>query len=49
MIEFTRIYNQNVLDNLSLIINQEFENIPIRFDSTFRGNEFFKNNKKKDE
>ena len=41
MIEFTRIYNQNVLDNLSLIINQEFENIPIRFDSTFRGNAFF--------
>ena len=41
MITFNRLYNQNVLDNLSLIIKQEFENIPIRFDSTFRGNSFF--------
>ena len=42
MITFNRTYNQNVLDNLSLIIQQEFENIPIRFDSTFRGNAFFR-------
>tara|TARA_R100000149_G_C5773118_1_gene72601 strand:- start:6 stop:593 length:588 start_codon:yes stop_codon:yes gene_type:complete len=49
MIEFTRIYNQNVLDNLSLIINQEFENIPIRFDSTFRGNAFFQLTPQSDE
>ena len=41
MITFNRTYNQNVLDNLNLIIQQEFENIPIRFDSTFRGNAFF--------
>ena len=41
MITFNRTYNQNVLDNLSLIIQQEFENIPKRFDSTFRGNAFF--------
>lgn len=41
MITFSRTYNQNILDNLYLIIQQEFENIPIRFDSTFRGNAFF--------
>ena len=42
MIDFNKVYNKQVLDNLTLIMRQEFLKYPIRFDNKFIGNSFFK-------
>ena len=49
MISYNKTFNQNVLDNLRLLIAQEFRNIPIRYDSVFRGNSFFHLTPRRDE
>ena len=41
MITYNKTYNENVLDNLRLIVAQEFRNVPIRYDKVYRGNSFF--------
>tara|TARA_R100001244_G_scaffold46574_2_gene41644 strand:+ start:85 stop:672 length:588 start_codon:yes stop_codon:yes gene_type:complete len=41
MITYNKTYNENVLDNLRLLVAQEFRNIPIRYDKVYRGNAFF--------
>jgi len=41
MITYDKTYNENVLDNLRLIVAQEFRNVPIRYDKIYRGNAFF--------
>ena len=42
MITYNKTYNENVLDNLRLLVAQEFRNVPIRYDNVYRGNVFFK-------
>ncbi len=42
MIDYNKVYNKQVLDNLTLIMRQEFLKYPIRFDNKFIGNSFFK-------
>ena len=42
MITYNKTYNENVLDNLRLLVAQEFRNVPIRYDNVYRGNAFFK-------
>ena len=42
MIDYNKVYNKQVLDNLTLIMRQEFVKYPIRFDNKFIGNSFFK-------
>jgi len=49
MISYNKTFNQNVLDNLRLLIAQEFRNIPIRYDSVYRGNSFFHLTPRRDE
>ena len=41
MITYNKTYNENVLDNLRLLVAQEFRNVPIRYDKVYRGNAFF--------
>ena len=41
MITYNKTYNENVLDNLRLLVAQEFRNVPIRYDNVYRGNAFF--------
>ncbi len=49
MITYDKTYNENVLDNLSLIMAQEFRNVPIRYDKIYRGNAFFQLSPQRDE
>ena len=49
MISYNKTFNQNILDNLRLLIAQEFRNIPIRYDSVYRGNSFFHLTPRRDE
>mgnify|MGYP001068362057 FL=1 len=49
MISYNKTFNQNVVDNLRLLIAQEFRNIPIRYDSVYRGNSFFHLTPRRDE
>jgi len=49
MITYDKTYNENVLDNLRLIMAQEFRNVPIRYDKIYRGNAFFQLSPQRDE
>ncbi len=49
MITYNKTYNENVLDNLRLIVAQEFRNVPIRYDKVYRGNSFFQLTPQRDE
>ena len=49
MITYNKTYNENVLDNLRLLVAQEFRNIPIRYDKVYRGNSFFQLTPQRDE
>ena len=42
MIDFNKTTNKNVLENLTLLIAQEFKQNPIRYDDNFNGNTYFK-------
>ena len=49
MITYNKTYNENVLDNLRLLVAQEFRNVPIRYDKVYRGNSFFQLTPQRDE
>ena len=42
MIDYNKTTNKNVLENLTLLIAQEFKKQPIRYDDNFNGNTYFK-------
>jgi len=42
MIDYNKTTNKSVLENLTLLIAQEFRQNPIRYDDNFNGNTYFK-------
>ena len=42
MITYNKTLNSNVIENLTYLLNTEFEGTPIRYDDRFNGNQYFK-------
>ena len=41
MISYNKLFNKNVIENLEILLSQEFRNTKIRYDDNFKGKSFF--------